>query len=72
MGEVNGFQIEEDFDINSFKSVVINTIIENNEIVNQLDKNYIGCGGALLYDKVFPYLQIQRQSKQMNLLFVSE
>ena len=28
----------EDFDINSFKSAVINTIVENNEIIFNLDK----------------------------------
>lgn len=47
----------EDFDINSFKTVVLNTIVGNNEIINILDKNYINCGGKLLYEKIFPYLQ---------------
>lgn len=47
----------DDFDINSFKDVVINTIIGNNEIVFILDKKCINCGGDLLYDKLFPYLQ---------------
>ena len=47
----------EDFDINSFKSAVINTIVENNEIIFNLDKEYIDAGGGLLYKKIFPYLQ---------------
>jgi len=47
----------DDFDINSFKAAVINAIVENNEIVYQLDKSYIDCGGNLLYKKIFPYLQ---------------
>ena len=47
----------EDFDINSFKSAVINTIVENNEIIFNLDKEYIDAGGGLLYKKIFPFLQ---------------
>ena len=38
----------DDFDVNSFKSKVINTILENNEIIYLLDKDYIDCGGGLL------------------------
>ena len=34
----------DDFDVNSFKSKVINTILENNEIIYLLDKDYIDCG----------------------------
>lgn len=47
----------EDFDINSFKSKVINTILGNNELVYILDEDYIDCGGGLLYKKLFPYMQ---------------
>ena len=47
----------EDFDVNSFKSKVINTILENNEIVYLLDKNYIDCGGGLLFNRLFPFMQ---------------
>lgn len=47
----------EDFDVNSFKSAVINKIVENNEIVYNLDDEYIDAGGGLLYKKIFPYLQ---------------
>lgn len=47
----------EDFDINSFKTEVINRISENNEIVYLLDEDYIDCGGGLLYKKLFPYPQ---------------
>ena len=47
----------EDFDVNSFKSGVINKIVENNEIVYNLDDEYIDAGGGLLYKKIFPYLQ---------------
>ena len=39
----------DDFDVNSFKSKVINTILENNEIIYLLDKDYIDCGGGLLF-----------------------
>ena len=39
----------EDFDINSFKSEVINTIVENNEIIFNLDKEYIDAEDDLLY-----------------------
>ncbi len=49
--------IESDFDINSFKSVVINKIVENNEIIWNLDNEYIDAGGGLLYDRIFPYIQ---------------
>lgn len=47
----------EDFDINSFKSKVIDTILENNEIVYLLDKDYIDCGGGLLFKRLFPFMQ---------------
>ena len=47
----------EDFDINSFKTAVINAIVENNEIVYQLDRDCIDSGGKLLYERIFPYLQ---------------
>lgn len=47
----------DDFDINSFKSKVINTILGNNELVYILDEDYIDCGGGLLYKKLFPYMQ---------------
>ena len=47
----------EDFDVNSFKSAVINKIVENNEIVYNLDDEYIDAGGGLLCKKTFPYLQ---------------
>ena len=47
----------DDFDVNSFKSKVINTILENNEIIYLLDKDYIDCGGGLLYKRLFPFLQ---------------
>lgn len=47
----------EDFDVNSFKSAVINKIVENNEIVYNLDDEYIDAGGGLLHKKIFPYLQ---------------
>lgn len=47
----------DDFDINSFKTVVLNAIIENNEIINILDKDCIDSGGNLLYKKIFPYMQ---------------
>lgn len=47
----------EDFDINSFKSTVIDTILENNEIVYLLDKDYIDCGGGLLFKRLFPFMQ---------------
>lgn len=47
----------EDFDINPFKSKVINTILGNNEIVYLLDKDYIDCGGGLLFKRLFPFLQ---------------
>lgn len=47
----------EDFDVNSFKSAVINKIVENNEIIYNLDDEYIDAGGGLLYKKIFPYLQ---------------
>lgn len=50
----------EDFDINSFKSAVINTIVENNEIIFNLDKEYIDAGGGLLYKKIFLICRIQR------------
>jgi hypothetical protein len=46
-----------DFDVNSFKSKVIETILENNEIVYLLDKDYIDCGGGLLNQRLFPFLQ---------------
>ena len=46
-----------DFDINSFKSAVINSIAQNNEIIYLLDEEYIDAGGGLLYKKIFPYLQ---------------
>ena len=46
-----------DFDVNSFKSKVIETILENNEIVYLLDKDYIDCGGGLLNVRLFPFLQ---------------
>ena len=46
----------EDFDINSFKSKVIDTILENNEIVYLLDKDYIDCGGVLLFKRLFPFM----------------
>lgn len=46
-----------DFDINSFKSAVINKVVENNEIINNLDDEYIDAGGGLLYKSIFPYLQ---------------
>ena len=74
----------EDFDINSFKTVVLNTIVGNNEIINILDKNYINCGGKLLYGKMvgklkkistkkyFHICRIQRLLEQMNLLSVLE
>ena len=45
----------DDFDVNSFKSKVINTIFENNEIIYLLDKDYIDCGGGLLFKRIFPY-----------------
>ena len=51
------FEPYDDFDINSFKSVALNRIIGNNEIVNILDNNCIDCGGDLLYVKIYPYLQ---------------
>lgn len=47
----------EDFDINSFKSVVINKIVENNEIVWNLDNEYIDAGGGLLNKRLFPFIQ---------------
>ena len=47
----------EDFDINSFKSKVIDTILENHEIVYLLDKDYIDCGGGLLFKRLFPFMQ---------------
>ena len=47
----------EDFDINSFKSKVIDTILGNNEIVYLLDKDYIDCGGGLLFKRLFPFMQ---------------
>ena len=47
----------EDFDINSFKSKVIDTILENNEIVYLLDKDCIDCGGELLFKRLFPFMQ---------------
>lgn len=47
----------DDFDVNSFKSAVINKIAENNEIIYNLDDEYIDAGGGLLYKKLFPYLQ---------------
>lgn len=47
----------DDFDINSFKSTVINKIAGNNEIIFLLDDEYINAGGGLLYKKIFPYLQ---------------
>lgn len=47
----------DDFDVNSFKSKVIETILENNEIVYLLDKDYIDCGGSLLNQRLFPFLQ---------------
>lgn len=47
----------EDFDINSFKSKVIDTILENNEIVYLLDKDCIDCGGGLLFKRLFPFMQ---------------
>ena len=47
----------DDFDVNSFKSKVINTILENNEIIYLLDKDYIDCGGGLLFKRIFPFLQ---------------
>ncbi len=47
----------EDFDINSFKSKVIDTILENNEIVYLLDKDYIDCGGGLLFKRLFPFMR---------------
>lgn len=47
----------EDFDINSFKTVVINTIANNDDIVYLLDSEHVGSGGGLLYTKIFPYLQ---------------
>ena len=47
----------EDFDVNSFKSKVIGTILGNNEIVYMLDKDYIDCGGGLLNKRLFPFMQ---------------
>ena len=47
----------DDFDVNSFKSKVIDTILENNEIVYLLDKDYIDCGGGLLFKRLFPFMQ---------------
>lgn len=49
--------MQDDFDINSFKSVVINKVIENNEIIHKLNDEYVGSGGGLLYKSIFPYLQ---------------
>lgn len=48
---------ELDFDVNSFKTKVIDEILENNEIIYLLDKNYIDCGGGLLNKKLFPFMQ---------------
>lgn len=50
-------QMLDDFDINSFKAAVINTIVENNEIVYQLDENFVNSGGNLLNIRIFPFLQ---------------
>lgn len=49
--------INDDFDINSFKTVVVNTLVGNDEIIYQLDKDCVGSGGKLLFEKIFPYLQ---------------
>lgn len=50
-------QTFEDFDTNSFKSVVINELCGNNEIVALLDKDYIDAGGGLLNNRIFPFLR---------------
>lgn len=50
-------QTFEDFDTNSFKSVVINELCGNNEIVALLDKDYIDVGGSLLNKRIFPFLR---------------
>lgn len=47
----------EDFDTNSFKSVVINELCGNNEIVALLDKEFIDAGGGLLNNRIFPFLR---------------
>ncbi len=47
----------EDFDINAFKSVVINELVGNNEIIALLDENYIDVGGNLLNKRIFPFLR---------------
>lgn len=54
---VGGIFMDDSFDVNSFKSKVINTISENNEIIYLLDKDYIDCGGGLLFKRIFPFLQ---------------
>lgn len=46
-----------DFDVNSFKSAVINKIVENNEIIWNLDSEYIDAGGGLLNQRIFPFMQ---------------
>lgn len=47
----------EDFDTNSFKSVVINELCGNNKIVALLDKDYVDAGGGLLNKRIFPFLR---------------
>ena len=57
-------KIFEDFDINSFKTAVINAICENSEIVYILDKEYIDSGGGLLWNKLFPYPRIPNTKEE--------
>lgn len=57
-------KVFEDFDVNSFKTAVINAICENSEIVYILDKEYIDSGGGLLWNKLFPYPRIPNTKEE--------
>lgn len=49
--------MEETFDINTFKTMVINKIVNNDEIIFNLDNDYVGAGGGLMFKQIFPFLQ---------------
>lgn len=54
----------EEFDINAFKSVIINELCDNSKIVSLIDPEYIGAGGGLLNTRIFPYILIPDVSYQ--------
>lgn len=54
----------EEFDINAFKSEIINVICENPKIIALIDEDYVDAGGALLNSRIFPYIRIPKTIEQ--------